>query len=338
MSLSEFKPSAELFLDKSTVLFGPSGSGKSTIIVDILYHLKPHVDQIIVFSPTDKQNKTFGGGVVPPPFIHYDVSKEILDELWERQSSFVTVYTQANRPEILARLFARIPDSKPAKLLRAYGAKLEKVVSELKDEAAAESMRRTYDEFKIRFYKKYIAEYQKYLSVQHLTPAEKISLKNIDFNPRIVVVFDDCTDILKKMKNSKFIQNIFYQGRWMMITLMLGLHTDKALDPEIKKSIFTTIYTSASVAVTTFTRSSSGLTKEEQIRGLSATREAFTPLLRFQRLVYLRTTDTYYKYTATPRKGFRFGSNELWQLTNAISNTDGDSLETSKNKYIRELI
>jgi energy-coupling factor transporter ATP-binding protein EcfA2 len=338
MPLEEFSASADIFLDRSTVLFGPSGSGKSTIIVDILYHLKPRVDQVIVFSPMDKQNNTFGSGVVPRPFIHYAVTKEILDELWERQSSFVTIYTQANRPEVLARLFSRIPDPKPAQFLAAYANKVEKMISKMTEESDIDAARGTFDEFKVRYYKKYIADHAKYLFSLPLTMSEKLSLKNLDFNPRIVVIFDDCTDILKSMKNSKFIQNIFYQGRWSMITLILGLHSDKALDPEIKKNIFTTIYTRQNVAVTAFERQSSGLSKNEKARAIAAAHESFTPVYQHQKLVYSQPRDTYYKYTAVPRKNFRFGSDELWILCDAITNTDDDVIDTRANKYYRDLV
>jgi energy-coupling factor transporter ATP-binding protein EcfA2 len=338
MSIEEFKPSADIFLDKSVVLFGSSGSGKSTLIIDILFYLKPFVDQVVVFSPMDKQNNTFGSGVIPRSLIHYTVTKEILDELWERQASFVAVYTQANRPEVLARLFARIPDAKPAKFLRVYAGRAEKAISENTDEAVAASMNKVFEEFKVRYYKKYIAEHAKYLSKQRLTTAETISLKHLDFNPRIVVIFDDCTDILKNMKNSKFVQNVFYQGRWSMITLILGLHDDKALSPEIKKNIFTTIYARQNVAVAAFERPSSGLSREEKQRALSATRDVFTPILPHQKLLYNQSSDRYFKYTATLRKGFRFGSNELWSLDSAIANADDDVLDSKSNKYIRDLI
>ncbi len=339
MSLEEFEITPERLLDKSTVLLGPSGSGKSTIIIDILYHLKPYVDQAVVFSPMDKQNNTFGVGVLPRPLIHYQVSAEVLDDLWDRQAEFVSLYRQANRLPVLEKLFSRVPEHRAGQLLKAYEGKMKKIISALEpDDPRADKIKANYDEFRARFYKKYIAKHAQYLSKIPLSTSESISLKNIHFNPRIVVIFDDCTDILKKMKGTRFIQNVFYQGRWSMMTIIMGLHTDKVLDPEIKKSIFNTIYTRSSTALACLNKESSGLSKEGRQRAIAATHEAITPLVEHQVLVYTNTDDKYWKFKATVRKGFKFCSPAIWALCDAIATDENESVDFKKSKYIRDII
>jgi ABC-type dipeptide/oligopeptide/nickel transport system ATPase component len=107
-SLQDFDFSPSKFVDRSSVLFGESGTGKSFVMVDILHILKPYVEQIIVISPTDRQNHTYDKGIVPLPCIHYNITPKLLDDIWERQNALSTVYTKANKPEILKQLFDKI--------------------------------------------------------------------------------------------------------------------------------------------------------------------------------------------------------------------------------------
>ena len=132
MSLPELELNYTHFLDRSTLLYGESGTGKSFIMVDILYQLKPYVDQIIVISPTDRQNHTYDKGIVPLPCIHYTISPTLLTDIWERQSALAAVYTKANNPEVLRALFDKCRDrsradatiAKAHKRLREYTAEL----------------------------------------------------------------------------------------------------------------------------------------------------------------------------------------------------------------------
>ena len=100
---------ADDIIDKTTVLYGASGSGKSAIIKHLLSLLEKKVEQILVVCPTDKQNKTYSGGMVSPALVHTKLTEDLLIENWKRQEMFASVYKNANKPEVLYSFFNRIP-------------------------------------------------------------------------------------------------------------------------------------------------------------------------------------------------------------------------------------
>lgn len=61
----------------TSLFIGQSLSGKSFLMKDILFHLKEYIPNIIVISPTERQNKGFSD-IVPNECIIKDVTREKL--------------------------------------------------------------------------------------------------------------------------------------------------------------------------------------------------------------------------------------------------------------------
>ena len=156
-----------------------------------------------------------------------------------------------------------------------------------------------------------------------LSDQEKFTMKYATLNPRLLLIFDDCTDQLKRMKKHPVIQKIFYQGRWNFITCLIACHTDKALDPELKKSAFVTMFTDEPSANAYFSRGSNDLTKEDQRKAQAALKAAFTPAERFQKLAYVRDEGVFKKFIATKYDDFQFGSQHVWQYCETIKAEPG---------------
>lgn len=325
MALPDLDFNYKQFMNKTTVIYGESGTGKSFIITDILKLLSDHIDQIIVFSPTDRQNNTYSRGLVPLPCIHYDITAELMCNIWERQEALTNVYSMASDIRVLERLFNRIPAIEHVKdLLRSMENKLSTYREDL--ELAGETdvdikyaeMKAECDRMILSTYKKYIAENMSYLCNEALANDEKCAIKYLNLNPRIVLIFDDCTDLLKKFNKNIHMQKLFFQGRHVNITTIIACHTDVALPPDLKKNAFVSIYTTPGCAQGYFQRNSSNIDKEGKAKSLYACKSAFS--VKHQKLVFIRETNGFYKFIAQHNDGFKFGSKYIWEFCKNIEN------------------
>jgi hypothetical protein len=317
-------------------------------MVDILYQLRPYIDQIIVISPTDRQNHTYDRGIAPLPCIHYGLTAKLLDDIWDRQTALASVYTKANNPDCLKKLFERIPNMYAAKAaiesinnkLRSY----QRELNEIYNDGGADSEARIKDKMAemeteckkmiLLVYKHYINGSRDYLSKQRLSQDEAYTLRYLNLNPRLVLIFDDCTDLLNKFKGHRVMQKLFYQGRWAFITALIACHTDKALNPELKKNAFVSVFTEEGCAHGYFHRKSNDLDKDAVTKATAACKIAFTPLAKYQKLVWVRDEKKFYTLTATKHENFKFGSAAVWEYCSQCQAEAGSI--SSDNKFISE--
>ena len=345
-SVPDLEITHEKIIDKSSVVYGESGTGKSYIIVDMLYALRPHIDQIIVFAPTDRQNHTYDRGIVPLPCIHYTITPQLLSDIWNRQEALVAVYSQSNKKAVLESLFHRIPPARRNQadaVIAEIGIKLKTSERELQQRNLDDSqfktklneMKEDCDKLVIQIYKNYITKEAANLQRMNLSEDEQFTLKYHAMNPRLVIVFDDCTDLIKKYRANDVMQKIFYQGRHSMITAIIAVHTDKALDSELKKNAAISIFTEMPCASAYITRPSTSLDKESQAKALAACKIAFgDPERPFQKLAYVRHEKKYYKFTAQKREGFTFCSAIIKSFCKIIAVESGKV--SADNKFISE--
>jgi hypothetical protein len=326
------------FLDGCTLLFGETKTGKSFIMVDILYHLQPHIDQIIVISPMDRQNHTYDRGLVPLPCIHYTITATLLENIWERQLMLASVYTRSNQPGLLRKLFNRIKGNhEERRAIDIINKKLRETLGEMGDREGVNKekiadMEKECQQLIVAIFKSSINRNREYLRTQDLSTAEEFSLAYMNVNPRLVIVFDDCTEQLKKMCKHPVVKNLFYQGRWNYITALIACHTDKALDPELKKSAFVSIFTDSSCAHAYFVRGSNDLEKSAIARAKEACSVAFTSALKHQKLVWIREEKTFYRYTASSHPTFKFSCKYIWDFCAKIQSHAGAI--SSTNRFI----
>ena len=342
MSLPEFDMGYMRFLDRTTILYGESGTGKSCVITDVLHTLKPHIEQIVVVSPTDRQNHTYDRGIVPLPCIHYTMLPKLLDDIWERQNALAAVYTRVNRIEIIKSLFNELKLSQATSVISEINRKLEsykeEVYAEELDEVSTKSkidnLETEYNRLILLIYKHSINEHKNKLRDQVLTENEKYTLKYLNLNPRLVVIFDDCTDLIKKNRSHPVMQKLFYQGRWAFITALIACHNDKALDSELRKNAFINVFTSEKSARSYFKRGSNDFDKDEFKQAQAAIKCAFSPLLKYQKLIWVRMENKFYKATANIHENFRFGSPVIWEYCRKIQ-AEAGSVATD-NKFMQD--
>jgi energy-coupling factor transporter ATP-binding protein EcfA2 len=333
MSVQELKPDYTMFLDKTTVLYGASGSGKSFLMRDILHMLQPHIQQVIVISPTDAQNSSYSG-IIPKPCIHYAISEQHLNDIYERQMMLTTVCKKASNEDIIYKLYSMIPSGKRAvcdDALRSVNDRLRALkTSDSADVSKAEAECK---KFRVAMWKHVIGQNLRMLYILPLTADQKMALEYMNVNPKMVIIFDDCTEQLDKLKKSPVIQSLFYKGRWAQLTILIGCHTDKTIDAGVKKSTFVSIFTEEGAARAYFNRASSDFDRATKNKAIKAIDHIFTTGTH-QKLVILRGDHTFYKYTAVGQSDFRFGSESLWNFCDRVKSDEGTLSAT--NKFIRD--
>jgi energy-coupling factor transporter ATP-binding protein EcfA2 len=337
----DIKITADLIMDRSAVIYGPSGSGKSKIIVDIMAALNPHVDQIIVISPTDAQNGTYSkNDVVPTPLIHYKLDDKLLETIWKRQEMLSAVYASANKVTVLSSLFNRLNLRSVKDILEkaeiAKSAKIKETYEQYADQSRArkivEDIGKEYDKFFLLLYKRYISEHRDSLAKMDLDPDEAFTLRYLDFNPRLLLIFDDCTADFKRLKSplaKSVMGKLFFQNRWNFITVVIACHGDKNLDADLRTNAFMSIWTTENSANVFFAHEANGFPKEIGKRVVQWSTQVFKG---FQKLIYVREHDKFYKYTAESHDGVKFGSAAVRSFCKKIK-ADGISMDSNNAFY-----
>lgn len=331
----------EYFSDKSIIIYGESNSGKTTIIKDILFSLRESIEQIIVFCPTDFSHKTYSSGLVEKSFIHTEVSERILELIWERQEFLVKCWRTSNDKEILSGLASRIIGNTYDTFLEDLRKKMDALCDEFDDgdgkakdkQKQMDEMTAKYDQLVVAFYKNIVIRNKSELSKMQLKPCEKICLEYISLNPKIVLIFDDCTEQFKKLKGKQILEKLFYQGRHMHITSIYTCHSDKALDQEIKKNSFVNFFCDSSSAQTYFGRSSGYFSPSQVAQAQMAINTAFK--VKFQKLLWLKESSTFYRFTAVIHDSFTFGSELVREFGKLVSNEEAHVID-SGNRFAQK--
>jgi hypothetical protein len=345
-------PTAEMFLNRSTVVNGPSGSGKTVIVKNIMRLLVPHVDIGIVVSPSELSNRSYGD-CVPRPLLHYQMylpgtsgrakndeqkgAIRFLEAIWARAEIMAAIFARASDSKVLSSLYNRLPAEARAPVDRAIARmniEREKLIARLKAKYRAEpgradeKIREAADRFRqwlVRVYKATIAPRAELLARQSLSEDEAYCLTNIRFNPCQLLVFDDCADQLKGIFKHEIFRKLFYRGRHNYISLVICCQDDTDLDTNLRKNAFVTFFTEAQVALSNFTRVSNKFPKPVQRFVGEIVEDVFAKDQRFRKLVYIREDPrriNFYHVTFACPLPFVFGSAAVRDLCEAVEARD----------------
>lgn len=342
--IDEIKLDWKMIIDKTIAFYGASKTGKTTLIDDILFLIRDKVKQIIVICPTDGQNNAYSGGRVPRPLIHTNLTEDLLATIIRRQEFLANMYKLANSIANLEKLYRRLNLPIANKEIERIHRKKSEKIAKLHEEYLDIGMRKSkikeveeeFEKFFIAFYKKYIEAHKDKFANMELAEDELIALKFLNLNPRIVIVMDDCTADFKKIKTAtgkSLLSKIFFQGRWLFITLLLSVHDDKCLDSEFRRSAFLSFFTNDKAATIYFERKENGskeqlkMVKENIEKGLFA---------NHQKLLFEREGSIFYKYTATLRGEFVFGDPSIVQYCRSIEKNG--SVVDKSNEFFQHFI
>jgi hypothetical protein len=343
----------DLYLDKTTLLFGGTFSGKTTIIEEVLYLTKDYIpNYIVVASANSKkayQNK------LPARCIKDDLSKKKLQKIWDRQFYTTQLYNTANDLTVLESLFNKAPDRESVVLLTALKSKTAECIKTIEGSsnlnfAQKKAQCSTIKDLQNRkvkeLYKTTIKKNHQFLQESKLTSHEKIALEYLELNPRLMIILDDVTDkfgswmgFFKKTEVNPF-NSIFYQGRHNFITLVFAAHDDKIVDTELRKNSRVTIYTTSASLITSIEKKSNGYSarekKEANCMSSVIFGEEVNGVKTHKKLCYIREDPNPFRYTiANVYPDFTLGCTPMRDLTLKMPKKD-DQLST--NPYIKDLL
>jgi energy-coupling factor transporter ATP-binding protein EcfA2 len=354
--------SPAMYLDRSIVIYGPSGSGKTIITKHIMQTLNGYIEQLFIVSPSEPTNRAYEG-FVDPPFIHYrlyladpanpkkdDGAKgalRFLEEIWKRQEMMSAVYSRANNAKVLSELFGRLPVERRregVRIIDGLNRKRERVKERVEKQFAStpgrrvEKVKEINEKFRkmlVLIYKKYIAPYYAELwEREDLSEDERYSLQYLNFNPRLLLIFDDCAAQLKPCFSKEIFRLLFYQNRHSHITFILCCQDDTDLPTNLRKNAFVSVFTEQIVCASNFERPSNKFPKPTKTYVAENVADIFRG---HRKLAYIREDDRrqhfYHLQVPYPRP-FRFGSGAFHELCVAIQSV-GVSMDKENPYYDR---
>lgn len=334
-----------LFLDRTTVIYGPSKTGKTVFVKNIMKQVHGHVEQILVVAPTEPSNRSYDG-FVDPALIHYRLyladpadkkdtelkaAMRFLETLWKRQEMMAAIYTRANTTATLQALYARLQHSDRKdgdRRLASLERMRRRVVENIRRQFVHEPGRRDekVKEVDEKFTKMLVLLYKKFLTPcvdllwrkKDLTEDERYTLHYLHFNPRLLLIFDDCAAQLKPFFNKEIFRKLFYQNRHSFITVLICCQDDTDLPTNLRKNAFVSIFTEPIVATSNFDRQSNKFPKATKAFVTEIVPDVFRG---FRKLAYIREDDKrqhFYHATCNYPRPFPFGSDALGELCGVV--------------------
>lgn len=295
MEITQFELEREHIIDQSLILVGPTKSGKSVIIRDVLYRVRESFNNAVCFAPTEGSNGLYGK-LFHPLCVHTqlgyprtfltksgkekkedgaDAFERFLEEIWERQELRMANYRTAHDLEILPEVFAMIPSKqrRGGVQLLAEIDKMERTTHRLLArrwpdpddlKVKIEAVEEEFDASRRSIYRDYIRRYRRQLWSRlsalgdRADPTHLVVVTYLDFNPRTLLVFDDCAAELKPLFKREIFRKIFYQGRHQKITIIISAQSATDVPSEARQQSFVTFYTKPAAAVKSFGLASDG--------------------------------------------------------------------------------
>lgn len=259
-TLHSIKFTSDLFLNKTTAIWGSSNTGKTLIADNILYVLRKRIPSVIGFlgSPnaTNGIQKHF-----PPGSFTNKLTFENFTAIAARMVDMAKVYDKVNNVPALKRFVEKyVSNTSYRQDLSDITYKMNRSINDVRAQYASVSdveskIQKIKDLTTVevrnilkRVIYKNRAEIIKYKESE-LSEEDTLILYYVYYVPNLLCMIDDMTStiikISKKKKEGEQFQEIFTQGRWWYFTLVILIHADNNITPEIKKGMFINIFTEA---------------------------------------------------------------------------------------------
>lgn len=360
-SVPELKLSVKNLLDSVITLYGPTKSGKSVFVKHIMKTLQPHIDQLLIVSRSEPTNQDYQD-YAPLQVIHTNLyldatqggkkvtpaqgARMFLQAIWDRQEVMAATYKQANRPKILRRLYLRLRHKDRAKSesqFRRLAKTKERAIREVKIKFADEpdtcrdqlkKLTKRITQMLCLLYKKFLFPFREYLwGLSDLSEEERHALHYFDFNPRLLLIFDDCAAALKPLWKDQLFTDLFYQGRHKFLTTVMCFQDDTNLPADLRKNSLLSVFMTPQVFTANFNRVSNYYSKEDKKYAEQIAPDIYSH--KFRKIVYLRDDGTgqhFYHAIAPYPAPFRFGSDALLELCQKVGRS-GISVDTNNPYY-----
>ena len=331
------------FLHRLTILYGPSGSGKSSIILHILNTLRDHVPIGIVCCPTAAMNADYDN-IFPNQCIYDDLTKPLLQRIFQRQNNVMTMYNLVRDPETLRPLYQKIADSESKSKIDKLDSIYRKGCRDIKTGYEEDEVDSTLDELTSKYNKKLvkimracIISNMKRLRSCTISDMQKTLLHNFQLNPSIILLIDDCAASIKDWKDLTETKQLFFQGRHFRVTTILTMQNDSIIPPPLRMNAHISIFTTEKIVNTFYNKASSGASTEDRKRISRIANDIFAPSDDRSRPNYKKIvvfgaiikTEHKIQYIIGCPKKKRFGSQALWQICNQVQREVSTSISSN---------
>lgn len=335
------------FLNVLTILFGPSGSGKSSLIMHILNTIRDVVPMGIVCCPTNASNGDYDK-IIPSECIYDDLTADLMKKIFVRQSNVLAMYNMVRDIDILRPMFNLVSDAvssdkiqKLDKLIRSSIIKVQDTYDPDEIESVIEDLQTRYQKKVVKIMRACIKNNSHTLSNMNLSDMQKSILNNLEINPNLLLIIDDCAASIKEWRDLEETKQLFFQGRHFKVTTILTMQNEAIIPPALRSNAHISIFTTKKIATTYFLKASSGASPEERkwIEKIAAIifassddnhRPNYKKLVVFGNII--ATEDKIQYILATPRRK-RFGSSATWEMCNRMRRETPNAL--TKNSFTK---
>lgn len=340
------------YLDKTTFIFGGTGSGKTVIIDEIMNLCRDYIPNTLIITPPTSRKSYVNR--IHNMCIKEDLTKKKMQQIWQRQVYATEVYNIANNPDTLKSLFAKSPDRESIGYVTEICRRAEARIEEIRRSDASFDQRQGQisnlmalrNQRILAIYKTTIRKYKDYLEHQQLSLEEKTALKFLDFNPRFMLVIDDCSEMMKRWMNyfKKDEENIFekilYKGRHNFITMVFSCHDDKLIATELRKNARVVFYTNSQSLNASLNKQGNGFSTRERKEFMDVGdflfRDEKSEVKLHRKFCYVREDSNPLKYTIANRySDFNMTSGPLGELVNKMPK-QSDALVN--NPFVQEFV
>ncbi len=346
----------ETFIDKTTMIYGGSNTGKTVLIKEILNICENRIPNYIAIMP--KTAKKHYSGMLPKKAFKSDLSRKRLEIIWERQMYLADLYEKANDPVILRNLFVKCNDRNSNVMIEAINRSAERKISSINSQndiaynTKESKINIINDIKKMRIkllYKTTIRENEFLLQGLkergQLTDDEIAALDNIDLNPRLMIIVDDCTENFStwhkyyKKNEPNIFDMIFTQGRHKYITFVVSIHNITEVYAGIRRNIHISYFTDAQAIGTYIENSKLSPPDKKHIRKIADTILVDNPnsdVKTHQKLIFIKEDISPWRYNIARLVGdFKLGGDGFIKLCNKLPEGNQD---ISNNPYFNRSV
>lgn len=347
-SIEMFNKDYNKFFNRTTIIYGRTDSGKSTIINELMFLLKDHIsipfvicESSVVIKASPYFNK------IPNPLIKFSATKAWFEEVLKFQKGRTAIFITANDICNLKILFDKINSSAGNEIEQSIICNSEKYINMIMANTKLSNSQRKKQKDKIektqathlkKLYKNYVRKYKTTLEcIKDLTPDEICCINYLDFNPSLLIIYDDCAANFKSwVKSSTSIKEIFYNGRHYNITQIISVQDDKEIDSELRKNALISIFTTERSATSNFERKSNNYQKDEVKYAAICSKKIFDindygMEKNFRKLIYmLNAGNKPFQYTiADIPEDFQLGCPALWKIDTRLKDLKKNNLSSN---------
>lgn len=326
----------DLFLNKLTICYGASGTGKSVLVLHLLHLLRKSIPIAIVANPTNRMNQTYSG-IFPDATIYDRVTKDLLKNIYSRQDAVSDMYKKVNNIKILKTIFMKCATNEEQNKLDQYNKTFTKTKEKIESSSEHISIKRSkiskledmHEKATLHHLKMTINENKLRLESSGILSNTELSyINNLNINPNLLILFDDCGDHIKEWQKFEETQTLFFNARHYNITTIITLQDDKLLNSELRKNTHINFFTAAPQAIAYFNRPANNFSIKDKKLMNCIVDEIFkedenSKYKNHKKLCYFSSAITGQKkkaqyIIATLHNKFKFGSEQYWELSTAV--------------------